>query len=78
MEHGQLLEGGPVTWGGDHPRGGDPLGIPGFRHRKPRRGKHRKGKGCLGAVASLVLLLSSAVGVGILLAGYLYLAAFVF
>jgi hypothetical protein len=62
-----------MTWGGDHPSGGDPLGIPGFRgkHKKSGKGKHAKGKGCRSQAAALAALLLAGVSCGLILAGSL-------
>lgn len=37
------------SWGGDHPDGPVPRGIPGFRGQRHRKGRHRGG-GCLGVL----------------------------
>ena len=60
-----------MTWGGDHPDGPVPLGIPGFRG-KHRKGRHKKQrKGCLGALAGLVCC---GLAGGLVLGAYAYFA----
>jgi hypothetical protein len=53
------------SWGGDHPDGPIPQGIPGFRPRK--RGKHERKRGCLALAGWCVLA-------GLLGAVWLFLA----